>query len=142
MSGSNGDPAEWFGKLAEKYGRIKFPRGVVGKTSHAMIALLILWRSSRGGYPAIIWTPFWQLALSPLPFSFGGCARLSVLLNAILGKQCWMVRNFSTTTNSRFERKEIDLLLHLQPLIQGDRRRPKLPTIGRTDDGKVFAHQL
>lgn len=43
MSNSNSDPTAWLGKLTETYGRIKFPRGVVGKTSQVMIALLILW---------------------------------------------------------------------------------------------------
>jgi hypothetical protein len=43
MSNSDSDPTAWLGKLTEKYGRMKFPGGVVGKTSHAMIALLILW---------------------------------------------------------------------------------------------------
>ena len=43
MSNSIIDPTAWVAKLTEAYGRIKFPRGVVGKTSHAMIALLILW---------------------------------------------------------------------------------------------------
>jgi hypothetical protein len=40
---SNTDPTAWFNRLVETYGRIKFPRGVVGKTSHAMISVLILW---------------------------------------------------------------------------------------------------
>lgn len=37
------DPTAWVRRLSETYGRIKFGRGVVGKTGHAVIALFIIW---------------------------------------------------------------------------------------------------
>jgi hypothetical protein len=37
------DPIVLVRKLTEAYGRFRFGRGVVGKTGHAMIAILIVW---------------------------------------------------------------------------------------------------
>lgn len=43
------DPADWIKRLTESYRSVRFPRGVVGKTTHGMLALfgvwgVILWR--------------------------------------------------------------------------------------------------
>jgi hypothetical protein len=66
-----GDPLGWVRKLSESYGRIKFGRGVVGKTSYAMIALLIVWG-------VVIWkmSGNW-FDLFPL---FGGCIATGVFV--------------------------------------------------------------
>lgn len=42
MAGSNDDPTAWLGRLTERFGHIKFPSGVIGKSSYVMIALLIV----------------------------------------------------------------------------------------------------
>ena len=43
MEAENKDPLDMVKKLAETYQGIKFGRGLVGKTSHAMIALFGIW---------------------------------------------------------------------------------------------------
>jgi hypothetical protein len=43
MPDSDNDAVAMVRKLTEAYGRAKFGRGVVGKTGHAMIGLLIVW---------------------------------------------------------------------------------------------------
>jgi hypothetical protein len=43
MSNSHTDPPAWLGKLTEKFGQIKFPPGLIGKSSYVMIGLLVLW---------------------------------------------------------------------------------------------------
>jgi hypothetical protein len=43
MSSPDVDPPAWLGKLTERFGHIKFPPGVIGKSSYVMIALLVLW---------------------------------------------------------------------------------------------------
>jgi hypothetical protein len=43
MSNSNGDPTRWLRELTERFGHIKFPSGVIGKSTYLTIALLILW---------------------------------------------------------------------------------------------------
>ncbi|MGY4469333.1 nitrogen fixation-related uncharacterized protein [Bradyrhizobium sp. LB9.1b] len=37
------DPATWIKRLTESYSSVRFPRGVVGKTTHAMLGLIALW---------------------------------------------------------------------------------------------------
>jgi hypothetical protein len=37
------DPGAWIKKLTESYRSVRFPRGVVGKTTQAMLALLGVW---------------------------------------------------------------------------------------------------
>jgi hypothetical protein len=43
MPDADNDALAMVRKLTEAYGRAKFGRGVVGKTGHAMIGLLIVW---------------------------------------------------------------------------------------------------
>ncbi len=43
MAGVESDPTAWVRRLTETYASIRFGRGVVGKTGHAMIAVLIVW---------------------------------------------------------------------------------------------------
>ena len=43
MSANGSDPTDLIKKLSESYRQIRFGRGVVGKTAHAMIALLAVW---------------------------------------------------------------------------------------------------
>lgn len=46
------DPSDWIRRLTESYRSVRFPRGVVGKTTQGMLALLgvwgvVLWRWSE-----------------------------------------------------------------------------------------------
>jgi len=43
MTNVDSNPAPWLGKLTEKFGHVKFPPGVIGKSSYVGIALLVLW---------------------------------------------------------------------------------------------------
>jgi hypothetical protein len=39
----NNDPLDWLRRLSESYKEVRFGRGVVGKTGHAMIGVLAVW---------------------------------------------------------------------------------------------------
>jgi hypothetical protein len=43
MQGLGESPPDWLARLAGTYSGVRFPRGVVGKTSNAMMAVLGLW---------------------------------------------------------------------------------------------------
>jgi hypothetical protein len=55
MSNSHNDPTGWLTKLTERFAHIIFPPGVIGKTSHAIIALLILWAIIAFRLPSDVW---------------------------------------------------------------------------------------
>jgi hypothetical protein len=60
MPNSDSNPPPWFGKLTEKFGHIKFPPGVIGKSSLVSVALLGLWALIVVKMPNDTWS-------SPLP---------------------------------------------------------------------------
>jgi hypothetical protein len=43
MSNSNGNHPKWLNVLTERFGHIKFPPGVIGKSTYLAIAVLIIW---------------------------------------------------------------------------------------------------
>jgi hypothetical protein len=43
MPDKDSDPIDWIKRLGESYRSMRFPRGVVGKTTQAMLALLGVW---------------------------------------------------------------------------------------------------